>query len=116
MSQYLSHLSSLRSQQFPVPFVSDGDHLALQTAMYAATIHLHREDLEVHPQSYQRCLWAANAMTGLVRQLRDNDYDTLCPIISVSPSACCGELPTAWVEAKSSAARRSTFRSEPTRS
>ncbi|PIL30675.1 transcription factor [Ganoderma sinense ZZ0214-1] len=84
VSQYLSNLSSLHSQQFSVPFVSNGDYLSLQTAMYAATIHLHREDLEVQPQSYQRCLWAANAMAALVRHLRDNDYDTLCPIISTA--------------------------------
>lgn len=85
VSQYLSNLSSLHhSQRFAMPFVSNADYLALQTAMYAATIHLHRDDLEVQPQSYQKCLWAANAMAALVRQLRDNEYDTLCPIISVS--------------------------------
>ena len=84
VTQYLSNLSNLHSQQFSMPFLSGADYLSLQTAMYAATIHLHRDDLEVEPQSYQKCLWAANAMTALVRQLRDNEYDTLCPIISVS--------------------------------
>ena len=90
VSQFLSNLSSMHSQQFSMPFVSGVDYLSLQTAMFAATIHLHRDDLEVQPQSYQKCLWAANSMTALIRQLRDNDYDSLCPIISVSSSrGCC---------------------------
>ena len=74
-----------------MPFMSGVDYLSLQSAMYAATIHLHRDDLEVQPESYQKCLWAANSMTALVRQLRDNDYDSLCSIISVSASSrgCC---------------------------
>ncbi|KAJ2985092.1 hypothetical protein NUW54_g10267 [Trametes sanguinea] len=54
----------------------------MQTLIHAASIHLHRDALETEPQSYQKCLWAANAMTSLIRSLQDNDYDLLCPIIA----------------------------------
>lgn len=52
--------------------------------MHAATIHLHRDFLEIIPASYQRCLVAANGMTSIIRELSDGDYDYLDPIISVS--------------------------------
>ena len=85
--QFNSKLSNLSSQQYSVPYaVSAVDLAAMQMLIYAATIHLHRDALEVNQQSYQKCVWAANRITALIRQIAEGDYDMFCPIISVSVS------------------------------
>ena len=64
--------------------VSDVELASIHIMMHAATIHLHRDFLEIISASYQRCLAAANAMTSIIRELSDGDYDYLDPIVSVS--------------------------------
>ncbi|KAI0355064.1 hypothetical protein OH77DRAFT_1403965 [Trametes cingulata] len=83
LSQFLNDLSNLSSQQYGSRrIVTTADVVDMQTLIHAAMIHLHRDALEVQPQSYQKCVWAANAMASMIRSLGDNDYDLLCPIIA----------------------------------
>ena len=85
LTQFSTNLNNLSAQQYSLPYVvSNADLVGMQTLIFAATIHLHRDALEIQPESYQKCFWAANAMTTLIRSLSENDYDLLCPIISVS--------------------------------
>ena len=86
VSQFSNNLSNVHAQHFSMPYMTTPDYIMLQSDVYAATIHLHRDNLEIQAQSYQKCFYAANSMTALIRQLADNDYDSLCPIISVSGS------------------------------
>ena len=84
LSQFTTNLSNLSNQQYGLSYlISNADLVDMQTLIHAATIHLHRDALETQPQSYQKCVWAANAMTSLIRSLPDNDYDLLYPIIAV---------------------------------
>ncbi|KAI0333191.1 hypothetical protein GY45DRAFT_1320144 [Cubamyces sp. BRFM 1775] len=83
LSQFTTNLSNLSNQQYGLSYlISNADLVDMQTLIHAATIHLHRDALETQPQSYQKCVWAANAMTSLIRSLPDNDYDLLYPIIA----------------------------------
>ncbi|KAI0737938.1 fungal-specific transcription factor domain-containing protein [Daedaleopsis nitida] len=83
LTQFAKHLSNLRSQPYALPYaVPNADLVAMQTLIYAATIHLHRDALEIQRQSYEKCYLAANTITALLGQLADSDYDMLCPIIS----------------------------------
>ena len=69
---------------------NDLELVSIHTLMHTSTIHLHR-DLLVLPTSYHRCVGAANAVTGMIKELNEGDYPFLCPIISVR-SACCSEI------------------------
>ncbi|KAI0781442.1 fungal-specific transcription factor domain-containing protein [Trametes elegans] len=83
LTQFLTNLSNLSNAQFGMSFLVDSaDLVDMQTLIHGATIHLHRDTLETQPQSYQKCIWAANSMTSMIRSLADNDYDLLCPIIA----------------------------------
>ncbi|RDX52836.1 hypothetical protein OH76DRAFT_129357 [Lentinus brumalis] len=83
LTQFSTNLSNLSAQQYTLPYVvSNADLVGMQTLIFAATIHLHRDALELQPESYQKCFWAANAMTTLIRTLSEEDYDLLGPIIS----------------------------------
>lgn len=85
MSQFARNLSNLRSQQYSLPYiVSTSDLVVMQTLVYTGTIHLHRDTLDIQRQSYEKCALAANAVTTLIGQLSESDYDLICPIISVS--------------------------------
>lgn len=91
LSQFLTNLSNLSNQQYSLSFlVTTADLVDMQTLIHAATIHLHRDALETQSQSYQKCVWAANAMTSMIRAMADNDYDLLCPIIAVRCFASVG--------------------------
>ncbi|EJF62707.1 hypothetical protein DICSQDRAFT_135679 [Dichomitus squalens LYAD-421 SS1] len=82
LSQFSSNLSSLHAQQFSMPYMTTPDYVTLQSGVYASTIHLHRDDLEIQTQSYQKCCYAASSMIALLHQLAENDYDALSPMIS----------------------------------
>ncbi|KAI8999105.1 hypothetical protein BD414DRAFT_476995 [Trametes punicea] len=85
LTQFSANLSNLSNQQFGLSYlISATDFVDMQTLIYAATIHLHRDALETESQSYQKCLWAASAITTLIRSITDSDYDLLCPIIATS--------------------------------
>ncbi len=84
LSQFLTNLSNLSNQQYSLSFlVTTADLVDMQTLIHAATLHLYRDSLEIQSQSYQKCAWAAGAMTSLIRSMADSDYDLLCPIIAV---------------------------------
>ena len=78
---------------------SDVELVSIKTLMHAATIHVHREYLAMYHQSYDRCVRAANAITGMITaELNEGDYSFLNPIISVSlsdNSVCSDSLLTA---------------------
>ncbi|KAI0831646.1 hypothetical protein BC628DRAFT_1311331 [Trametes gibbosa] len=83
LSQFLTNLSNLSNQQYSLAYlVSTADIVDMQTLIHAATIHLHRDALEMQSQSYQKCVWASNAMTSMIRSMADSDYDLLCPTIA----------------------------------
>ncbi|KAI0628741.1 hypothetical protein C8Q77DRAFT_1238016 [Trametes polyzona] len=83
LTQFLTNLTNLGNQQYSLSYlISAADLVDMQTLVYAATIHLHRDALETHPQSYQKCAWAAGSMTSMIRTMADSDYDLLCPIIA----------------------------------
>ncbi|KAH9857547.1 hypothetical protein C2E23DRAFT_719457 [Lenzites betulinus] len=83
LSQFLTNLTNLSSQQYSLAYlVSTADLVDMQTLIHAATIHLHRDALEIESQSYQKCVWASNAMTSMIRTMADSDYDLLCPTIA----------------------------------
>ncbi|KAI0648376.1 hypothetical protein C8Q79DRAFT_999736 [Trametes meyenii] len=77
----MQFLTNLNSQQYGL-YIEAFDLVDMQTVIHAATIHLHRDALETQPQSYQKCVLSANAMTSMIRSLADNEYDLLCPIIA----------------------------------
>lgn len=84
LSQFLTNLSNLSNQQYSLSFlVTTADLVDMQTLIHAATLHLYRDSLEIQSQSYQKCAWAAGAMTSLIRSMAESDYDLLCPIIAV---------------------------------
>ncbi|KAL1947251.1 hypothetical protein VTO73DRAFT_14212 [Trametes versicolor] len=83
LSQFLTNLSNLSNQQYSLSFlVTTADLVDMQTLIHAATLHLYRDSLEIQSQSYQKCAWAAGAMTSLIRSMAESDYDLLCPIIA----------------------------------
>ena len=83
-TQFAHQLANVRSQEYIMTHVIHGaDMIGMQTAFYAATIHLYRDTLELQRQSYDKCLMAANAISTLITQLTDSDYDYMYPIISV---------------------------------
>ncbi|KAI0668420.1 hypothetical protein C8Q78DRAFT_258081 [Trametes maxima] len=77
----MQFLTNLGNQQYGL-YIETFDLVDMQTVIHAATIHLHRDALETQPQSYQKCVLSANAMTSTIRSLADNEYDLLCPIIA----------------------------------
>lgn len=68
------------------PAVSDVELASIHIMMHAATVHLHRDFMDMLPASYNKCIVAANAMTSIIRELGELDYDYLDPIVSVSAS------------------------------
>ncbi|KAI0806823.1 fungal-specific transcription factor domain-containing protein [Fomes fomentarius] len=83
LSQFARNLSNLRDQQHSLPYiVSTSDLVVMQTLVYTGTIHLYRDTLDIQRQSYEKCTLAANAVTSLIGQLSESDYDLICPIIS----------------------------------
>ena len=61
---------------------NDLELVSIHTLMHSSTIHLHRDFLML-PSSYHRCVGAANAITGMIKELNEADYAFLNPIISV---------------------------------
>ena len=66
--------------------VSDVELASIHIMMHATTIHLHRDFMDKLPASYTKCLVAANAMTSIIHDLGEPDYDYMDPIVSVSAS------------------------------
>ncbi|GJE88002.1 C6 transcription factor domain-containing protein [Phanerochaete sordida] len=61
---------------------NDLELVSIHTLLHASTIHLHRDLLTVSPPSYHRCVGAAEAITGMIKELNEGDYAFLNPMIS----------------------------------
>lgn len=88
LAQFSVNLPCLGGQNgHQAPFsANDVELLNVHTLIYAATIYLNRPLADVQPASFEKCLMAAGAVTALIRQLSDRDYEYLDPISSVSAS------------------------------
>ncbi|KAJ3519680.1 hypothetical protein NM688_g9266 [Phlebia brevispora] len=84
LSNFASNLPSFAPQGLyqEKPAVSDVELASIHIMIHAATIHLHRDFMEMLQSSYNKCLVAANLMTTIVQELCDVDYDFLDPIVS----------------------------------
>lgn len=60
---------------------NDLELVSIHTLLHASMIHLHR-DLLMLPTSYHRCVGAAGAVTGMIKELNEGDYAFINPIIS----------------------------------
>lgn len=88
LSFFVDNLPSFASQGIYQgrPVVSDVELASIHIMMHATTIHLHRDFMDKLPASYTKCLVAANAMTSIIHDLGEPDYDYMDPIVSVSAS------------------------------
>lgn len=92
LSQFASNLPVIGLAAGQTPFsLAEIDLFVIHTLINVSTLHLHRELAQTQPVPYEKCWIAANAVTSLVRELADSDYNYLDPIISVST------LPDYWL-------------------
>ena len=74
-----------------MPYLASNiDLAAMKTLAHAATISLHRDGLEHSRDAYNKCIFAANEIVGVVQALTDQDFELMYPNVSVrvlSPSA-----------------------------
>ncbi|TCD63276.1 hypothetical protein EIP91_005766 [Steccherinum ochraceum] len=83
LSQFAANLPliGMASGQNPLS-LADIDLFVIHTMIHVSTLHLHRDLAKTQAVPYEKCWIAANAVTTLVRELSENDYNFLDPIIS----------------------------------
>ena len=76
--------ANLRKYSVQPPYcLSPVAQAGLQSMVYAAMIHLHRDGMDAGGDAYQKCVMAASGMVTLVPVFTDADCPCMCPIIAV---------------------------------
>ena len=84
IAQLLADVQALGSPQYGVPYLASNiDLAAMKTLAHAATISLHRDGLEHSRDAYNKCIFAANEIVGVVQALTDQDFELMYPNVSV---------------------------------
>lgn len=59
--------------------------VVVHTLAHVAAVQLHHPFAQKEAASHDKCVDAARAVTGVIRQLAEPDYAFLDPIVGVSP-------------------------------